>query len=57
MSAEGRDELAKLTSLLGRMTALQARWQQQGVQEHASAALSAAEQRRALWLAAPEAVQ
>ena len=36
---------------------LQARWQQQGVQEHASAALTAAEQRRALWLTAPEAVQ
>lgn len=36
---------------------LQARWQQQGVQEHATAALSAAEQRRALWLAAPETVQ
>ena len=36
---------------------LQARWQPQGLQEHASAALTAAEQRRALWLAAPEAVQ
>ena len=36
---------------------LQARWQPQGLQEHASAALTAAEQRRALWLTAPEAVQ
>jgi hypothetical protein len=36
---------------------LLARWQPQGLQESATAALTAAEQRRALWMKAPEALQ